>query len=59
MLGGFASSRVLTYCLDGVDPDSDLRWHQHAVFTSEVVGTLLALVMMFLLSKQKRKNKER
>merc|ERR1712032_9133 len=55
VLGGFASSRVLTYCLDGTDPDPGYRLHQHAVFAAEIAGTLMALLMMRLLGNQSNK----
>ena len=58
MLGGFASSRVITYALDGVDPDPNFRLHQHAVFTLEVTGTLVSLLLLYLLGKHANAEKQ-
>ncbi len=45
VLGGFAGARVVAYALEGVDPDPGLALHQNAVFVSEVVGSLTALLL--------------
>eukprot|EP00316_Scyphosphaera_apsteinii_P025658 CAMPEP_0119311776 /NCGR_PEP_ID=MMETSP1333-20130426/23835_1 /TAXON_ID=418940 /ORGANISM="Scyphosphaera apsteinii, Strain RCC1455" /LENGTH=127 /DNA_ID=CAMNT_0007316247 /DNA_START=193 /DNA_END=576 /DNA_ORIENTATION=+ len=50
VLGGFAGSRVLGYALDGVDSDPVLRFHQNAVFASEMLGTGTALVLQFVVA---------
>lgn len=47
VLGGFASTRVVAYALEGQDTDPGLRFSQHAVFASECMG---AASMLFLRS---------
>ena len=46
VLGGFAAARVVGYVIDGVDADAALRFHQNAVFASEVLGATVALLLM-------------
>jgi hypothetical protein len=56
VLGGFAGARVIGYSIDGVDDNADFRFHQHAVFCSEVLGSSVALILMQLLTPAKAKS---
>ena len=53
VLGGFASTRVVGYSLDGVDADDSFRMHQHGVFCAEVFGSLLAVCFLASLGAAK------
>ena len=57
VLGAFAATRGVGYCVDGVDPDDGLRFRQHAVCALEVIGASIALALMpspLALGKGKR-----
>ena len=55
VLGGFASSRVLSYYQDGVDSVESLRNHQNLVFTAEVIGTIVTVFLIISKTKSKRR----
>eukprot|EP00658_Telonema_sp_P-2_P011862 TRINITY_DN14537_c0_g1_i2.p1 TRINITY_DN14537_c0_g1~~TRINITY_DN14537_c0_g1_i2.p1 ORF type:complete len:189 (+),score=56.72 TRINITY_DN14537_c0_g1_i2:76-642(+) len=46
VLGCFAGSRVLSYASDGIDSDEGFRLHQHCVFAAEVLGTVVAVLLI-------------
>ena len=45
VLGGFASSRVVTYAVEGVDANLSFALHQNMVFGLEVAGSVTACVL--------------
>jgi hypothetical protein len=49
VLGGFWSARVVGYCVDGIDTNPDLRFHQHLVFSLEVLGCAIATCFLTVL----------